>query len=299
MKKKLTLFLWVFTQLLRCLPSAAQCAEVEAVLKDIVTREINPKVVSQSYDTFEKITCYTLEGITVDDFVLLGRGLEYSKLIQNDPKTVDYYVLRMIDRTRDVACEHVYIRRSKNTKSPTFNHIQRQKIANLIKVKEENLALLKQQQAYLNTDILNILGDVLVGQIDAPVLFSDIVSEAAQRLKDKGIEQVSKYYELEYVPSENETADLVRKIIGPIDKALGSIPTGKYLKYWEALKLTTDGGMVIGNVAAKVRIYFMEKELQDDIDNLKRRLSEIPGDTSSNIHHSNTSEEHIYLKSNW
>lgn len=128
------------------------------------------------------------------------------------------------------------------------------------------------------------MGDVLVGEIDAPEPFSEIVSDAAKKLKDHGIDQVSKFYELEYVPSENETANLVRKIIDPIDKVLGlgGIPTGKWLKYWEALKLTPDGGMVLGNAAAKIRIYFMEKELQNEIDNLKKRYEAIPNDAKSN-----------------
>ena len=299
MKTYLTLILWVFTMLLRCLPMAAQCAEVEEVLKDIVTKKINPMVVSHNYDTFERVACYNLEGINEDDFILLGRGLEYSDIAKNDPNTVDYNVIRMIDKKNGVACEHVFIRKKKisNTNNQTFNQFQKQRISNLIKAKEQNLLLLKKQQAYLNTDILNILGDVLVGEIEAPEPFSDIVTDAGQKLKDMGINEVSKFYELEYVPSENETANLVRKIIDPIDKVLGlgGIPTGKFLKYWEALKLTPDGGMIIGNTAAKIRIYFMEKELENDIDNLKKRLNEIPDEAMPNTF-TGTSEG-TYLKS--
>lgn len=278
----------------------AQCPAMENAVKEIVSTIIHPTIGQRYYDTFEKVACYTLEGINEDDFILLGKGLEYSDITKNDPNTVEYNVLRMFDRKNGVACEHIFIKRKKNTANyRSFNHSQRQKITNLIKIKEENLALLKKQQDYLNTDVMNTLGDVLVGQIDAPGPFSDIVSDAAQKLKDQGIEQLSKYYEIEYVLSENETANLVRKIIAPIDQALGvfGIPTGKWLKYWEAIKLAPDGGMVIGNVAAKIRIYFMEKELQDDIDNLKKRLAEIPIDAPSNAY-SGTSEERIYLKSN-
>ena len=98
MKTYLTLFLWVFTMLLRCLPMAAQCAEVEEVLKDIVTKEINTKVVNHNYDTFERVACYNLEGINEDDFILLGRGLEYSDITKKGPNTVEYNVIRMIDK---------------------------------------------------------------------------------------------------------------------------------------------------------------------------------------------------------
>lgn len=286
MKTKIFTLFWVFLQLLGCLPSAAQCAEVEAVLKDIVTKDISPKVISQDYDTYESITCYTLGEMNEDDFILLGRGLEYSNLTKHESNNVEYNVLRMVDRQNGVACERIFIRKKNNNaaKSKTYNQIQRQGVANLLKAKQEQLALLKKQQRYLTTDILNILGDVLVGQIDAPGPFSDVVSEAAQKLKGMGIKQVSKYYELEYEPSENETANLVRKIIDPIDKSLGvlGIPTGKFLKYWEALKLTPEGGMTIGNVAAKVRIYFLEKELQDEIEQLKKRLEDIPNEIPSN-----------------
>ena len=84
MKTKIFTLFWVFLQLLGCLPSAAQCAEVEAVLKDIVTKDISPKVISQDYDTYESITCYTLGEMNEDDFILLGRGLEYSNLTKHE-----------------------------------------------------------------------------------------------------------------------------------------------------------------------------------------------------------------------
>lgn len=276
MKKTILTLFGVF--ILRCLPSAAQCAEVESVLKDIITKELKPTVTRHDYNTYEKVACYTLGEMSEDDFILLGRGLEYSDITKHESDNVDYIALRMVDRQNGVACERIFIRK-KNVNAAnvqTYNQFQRNRLANLLKAKEEQLAMLKKQQQYLSTDILNILGDVLVGQIDAPEPFADVISEAAQKLKDLGINQVAKYYELNYEPSENETANIVRKIIDPVDKALSvlGIPTGKWLKYWEALKLTPDGGMAIGNVAAKVRIYFMEKELQDDIDHLKKRLEE-------------------------
>ena len=205
----------------------------------------------------------------------------------------------MVNREKGVACEHIFIKRKKSNpvNYRTYNQFQRQRIANLLKAKEDNLALLKKQQQYLTTDILNILGDVLVGQIDAPGPFSDVVSDASKELKDLGIKQVSKYYEIEYTPSENETANLVRKIIDPIDKAISvsGVSMGKWLKYCEALKLSPDGGMVIGNVAAKVRIYFMENELQEEIEKLKKRLAEIPSDEPSNVY-TGTSEERTLLR---
>ena len=285
MEKTIILTLFGFF-ILRCLPLAAQCAEVESVLKDIITKELSPTVTRHDHDTFEKVACYTLGEMSEDDFILLGRGLEYSDITKHESDNVEYNVLRMVERENGIACERIFIRK-KNENSAnvqTYNQFQRQRVANLLKAKQEQLALLKKQQRYLTTDILNILGDVLVGQIDAPGPFSDVVSEAAQKLKGRGIKQVSKYYELEYEPSENETANLVRKIIDPIDKSLGvlGIPTGKFLKYWEALKLTPEGGMTIGNVAAKVRIYFLEKELQDEIEQLKKRLEDIPNEIPSN-----------------
>lgn len=293
------LFVWVFILALSCPPAAAQCPEVEAVLKDIITKEIETTVTSREYDTYQKVSCYTLGEMSADDFILLGRGLEYSDITKQEPGTVEYNVLRMVNREKGVACEHIFIKRKKSNpvNYRTYNQFQRQRIANLLKAKEDNLALLKKQQQYLTTDILNILGDVLVGQIDAPGPFSDVVSDASKELKDLGIKQVSKYYEIEYTPSENETANLVRKIIDPIDKAISvsGVSMGKWLKYWEALKLSPDGGMVIGNVAAKVRIYFMENELQEDIEKLKKRLAEIPSDEPSNVY-TGTSEERTLLR---
>jgi hypothetical protein len=278
-----SLFIGVIIQALRCLPSAAQCQEVEDVLKDIITKEIsNPKVMNQEYDTYEQVSCITLGEMTDEDFILLGRGLDYSDLnIHN----VDYTILRMVNRDQGIACEHIFIKKKRSTSTSNYkSQFQRQRIQNLIKAKEEQLALLKKQQKYLTTDVLNILGDVLVGEIDAPQPFLKLITDAATKLKEMGVKEVSKYYDLEYEPSENKTANLVREIIDPIDKTLGAlgIPTGKWLKYWEALKLTPDGGMAIGNVAAKVRIYVMEKELQDEIEQLKLRLTEIPYDTSLN-----------------
>lgn len=295
------LYLSIFMQLLGCcLPSAAQCPEVETVLKDIV-KDITPKVISQDYNTYERVTCYTLGEMNEDDFILLGRGLEYSNLTKNESNNVEYNVLRMVNRQNGIACERIFIRKKQNndTKIQTYNQFQRQRVANLLKAKQEQLALLKKQQGYLTTDILNILGDVLVAEIEAPAPFSNIISDVAQKLKDYGITQVSKFYEIDYEPSENETANLVRRIINPIDKYLAGfgIPTGKFLKYWAAIKLTPDGGMAIGNTVAKVRLYFMEKELQDEINHLQRRLEENPNDVPSNTYTGTT--EGTHFKSNW
>lgn len=279
MKTYKSLLICVCLLLLRCLSSAAQCDEVEAVLKDIVTKGLSPKVVSQSFDPSKRIACYNIEGLDEDDFILLGRGLQYSNIISNSPNTVEYNVLRMVDIYNGKACEYIFIQENKIRKPNENKYINfnKQKISNLIKAKEENLALLKKQQAYLTTDLLNILGDVLVGEIKATEPFLSIVSDAAKKLKTRGINHVSKYYDLEYEPSENKTADIVRNIISPIDNFLGlsGIPTGKWLKYWEALKLTPDGGMVIGNVAAKVRIFFLEKDLKDEIIMLEKRMNRV------------------------
>lgn len=259
------------------IPASAQCAEVEAVLKDIVTQEIRPRIIDKDYDTYEKFACYTLGEMNVDDFVLLGRGLEYSNLIQLDPSTVEYDVLRMVDREKGMACEHIFIRR-KQPATLTYHHSQRKQILYLLKAKQEALATLKRQQQYLTTDILSILGDVLVGQIEAPGPFSDVVSKASKELKERGIAEVSRYYDLDYKPSENENANLVRKVLDPIDKVISAtgVPLGKWLKYWESIKLSPDAGMVVGNAAAKVRIYLMESELEDDIKQLQKQLDAIP-----------------------
>lgn len=299
-KYLLCLFIGGFIQLLCCLPLRAQlCPGVEDALKDIVTKEMSPKVVNHEYDTYERVSCITLGAMTEDDFVLLGRGLEYSNLTKHESGSVEYNILRMVNWEKGVA--HIFIKKKNKsaTNYKTYNQFQRQRIQNLIKAKEEQLAMLKKEQNYLSTDILNILGDVLVGQIDAPEPLSDIISDAATKLKDLGIKQVSKYYDLEYEPSENKTADLVRSIIDPIDKAFVALglPTGKWLKYWEALKLTPDAGMAIGNAAAKVRIYFIEKDLLDEIDLLKKRLAEIPNDMPSNVY-SGTSEEGTHFTPN-
>lgn len=128
MKTCLTLFLWVLTSLLRSLPMAAQCAEVEEVLKDIVTKKISPKVVNKKIDTFERVTCYNLEGINEEDFILLGRGLEYSDITKNDPNTIEYNVLRMVDKNKGVACEHLFIRKKKDKRTKKFQPVPKTKV---------------------------------------------------------------------------------------------------------------------------------------------------------------------------
>lgn len=264
------------------LPASAQCAEVEAVLKDIVSQEIRPRIIAKDFDTYEKLACYTLDEMKVDDFILLGRGLEYSDLIQLDPSTVEYDVLRMVYREKGVACEHIFIRRRKQPATLIYHQSQRKQILYLLKAKQEALATLKRQQQYLTTDILNILGDVLVGQIEAPGPFSDVVSKASKELKERGIVAVSRYYDLDYKPSENENANLVRKVLDPIDKVISAtgVQLGTWLKYWETIKLSPDAGMVVGNAAAKVRIYLMESELEDDIKQLQKQLDAIPASSN-------------------
>ena len=262
----------------------AQCPEMEETLEELVSQDIHPVIENKNYDIFEKTVCYSIKNVDADEFVVLGKGLEYSNLIKNDPSTVEYRILKATDWEKGYRCEHIFIKRNPNRKKnvppkcTSLNQFNRVRKQNLLKAKRESLSALKKQQKYLTTDILNIFGGVLVAQIEVTPPLQDALEKSAEELKKLGITEVSKYYDIDYIPSQNETADLVRNILNPVDKILSSsgVPMGKWLKYWEALKLTPDAGMIIGNAGAKVRIYFMIKELEEEISQLEKEISEMP-----------------------
>jgi len=275
---------------------------MDDALQEIISNEIHPTISSRNYDTYKKISCYNLSNISEEDFVVLGRGMDFCDFAKDEPSTIECQVLQTTNYDNGIICQSIFIRTKEGAapKEGLHNYdLQRQKtrLENLLKAKEENLQMLKEQQKILTTDILNVLGGVLVAEIPTPSglphglsqHWEDIISEAANKLKRKGIKAVSNYYEIDYAPSENETADLVREILNPVDKYLNTfhVPIGKWVKYWEAMKLTPDGGMIVGNTASKVRIYFMEKDLEDEIETIKKRLN--------SIQEQNETEKRVFL----
>lgn len=257
---------------------SAQCSAVESAIQEAANR-LHPKVQRRDADVFEKTVCWKLEQMPEDEFVILGRGLETVNWLKNDP-SVEYNILETVDYRLGVACQYIFIRKTGATKPVRYHRSQRAKLEELLKIKQQQLRDLKKNQSNLSTQILDILGDVLVAEIDTPAPLNDAIQTAAGQLKKEGIDALSRYYQIDYEPLENSRAETVRRIVTPIDNIMNSahVPLGKWAKYWDALRLTPDLGMVAGNLAAKIRIYFFERDLEEEIEDLKARLEMEPLD---------------------
>lgn len=272
----------VYAQSDPCPPEVVEAAKRE--LKEYV-RDMKVEIVKKDMNSFSSTQCITLKpnSMSAQEFVILGEYLEDNPICSEVlSANAECVFIEMLDTQTGEYCKHIYYRDGKKHQyktKPVADERLRKSLEQQIDMKKEQLRLLKKQQGYLNTDNAKLITDALISEIpstDIKVL-DKMLNDAAVKLQEAGIDKLSKYYDFDYLPSENETADRVRKILSPIDKILDKchISSAKFVKYWEALKLTPDVGMIIGNTAAKVHIYFMERDLKKEIADLEQRLEEL------------------------
>ena len=260
---------------------------VEAARKRVkeYVKNMKIEIVNNNVNSFSSTQCITLKpnSMSAQEFVILGEYLDDNPIcFEALSANAECVFIEMLDTQTGEYCKHIYYRDGKKHQyktAPVADERQRKSLEQQINMKKEQLKLLKEQQGYLNTDNAKLITDALISEIpstDIKVL-DKMLGDAAGKLQEAGIDKLSKYYDIDYKPSENETADRVRNILSPIDKILDKchISSAKFIKYWEALKLTPDVGMVIGNTAAKVHIYFMERDLKKEIADLEQRLEEL------------------------
>lgn len=260
---------------------------IEAAIKELKerVRKMKVEIVNNNVNTYSSTQCITLKpnSMSAQKFVILCEYLESNPICAEAlSPNAEYVFVEMLDTQTGEYRKHVYCRTGKSHQfktKPVADERQRKSLEQQINMKKEQLRLLKEQQGYLNTDNAKLITDALISEIPSTDIkaLDKLLGDAAEKLKEAGINKLSQYYDIDYKPSENETADRVRKILSPIDKILDKchISSAKFVKYWEALKLTPDVGMVIGNTAAKVHIYFMERDLKKEIADLERRLEEL------------------------
>lgn len=262
---------------------------IEAARREVINYVKNLKVdiMKNHVDSFSSTQCITLKpnSMSVEEFILLNEYLEENPIcaeLISKNENAECVFIEMLDTQTGEYCNHIYYKAGKQHQyktAPVPDERQRRSLEQQIDMKKEQLKLLKDQQGYLNIDNAKLITDALISELpqtDSKEL-DKLMKIAADSLQKKGINKLSKYYDLDYKPSENEVADGVRKFLAPIDKILDKchISSAKFIKYWEALKLTPDVGMVIGNTAAKVHIYFMERDLKKEIADLEGRLEEL------------------------
>ena len=282
---------------------------VEAARKRVkeYVRNMKFEIVNNNVNTYSSTQCITLKpnSMSAQEFVILGEYLDDNPICSEAlSANAECVFIEMLDTQTGEYCNHIYYRDGKQHQfktKPVADERHRQSLEQQIEMRKERLRLLKQQQHELNIDNTKLITDALIAEIpstDIKVL-DKLLSDAAKKLQEAGIDRLSKFYGIdEFKPSENETADRVRKILSPIDKILDKchISSAKFVKYWEALKLTPDVGMVIGNTAAKVHIYFMEKDLKKEIADLEGRLEELKKQPSAVKPKDGPYEQHhIYL----
>lgn len=273
----------VSAQIKPCPPEVVEAARKR--VKEYV-KNMKVEIVKKNMDSFSSTQCITLKpnSMSAQEFVILGEYLEDNPICSEAlSANAECVFIEMLDTQTGEYCNHIYYKAGKQHQyktAPVPDERQRRSLEQQIEMRKERLRLLKQQQHELNIDNAKLITDALIAEIpstDVKVL-DKLLSDAAEKLQEAGIDRLSDFYGIDdFKPSENETADRVRKILSPIDKILDKchISSAKFVKYWEALKLTPDVGMVIGNTAAKVHIYFMEKDLKKEMADLEERLEEL------------------------
>lgn len=253
--------------------------EADNEVKNYVSNyPLNIKNVSNSYS---KTVCITIDEIPTQDFVIIGDFIEYSpQLMSKIPKNTEYGIIRMFNKEKGYYCEHVFYRQfgsSNSFEGKPANLIEAEKrlrtAENTLEARRSELKALKKQQKEIVTDNVNLLGDVLISVVPSTDIkdLDSAIEKALTELKKKGINKMSGALDIYYEPSTNENAELVRKIITPIDKALSvkGVSLKKFNKYWEIIKRTPELGMIIGNSAAQLKIYMRQKDLEKEISRLE------------------------------
>lgn len=281
--------------------------ERDEIIKSYVLNKLDmPNVEYSRFVPSSNTYCIGLSPLTETQFLFLTEGFQHTDLVKSVPSECHYKILYcespdtkalQVSIIETDECKRAMVKRNESLRqNANSKHFQVKRVRDLISAKKEILSELKKEQKRLSTDIINDLGDIIVAELPMPSKLEHLASPIIAKLKAKGIKKVSDFYEIDYVPSQNENAEYVRQAIEPLDKALSSfnVPVGKYLKYWEAVKLSPSGGKIIGNALAKVRIYFITKDLENEIQKDEEFLNELEKLQRVNTYQEKT-KEGIYL----
>lgn len=260
-----------------CTPEVLQ--EAENKVKNFVSNyPLNIKNVTKSYSN---TVCITIDEIPTQDFVIIGDFIEYNELLMSKlPNNIEYGIIRMFNKEKGCYCEHVFYRQfgsSNSLDGKPANLVEAEKrlrkAENTLEARKSELKALKKQQKEILTDNVNLLGDVLISVVPSTDIkdLDNEIEKALIELKKKGINKMSEALDIYYEPSTNENAELVRKIISPIDKTLSvkGVNLKKFNTYWEIIKRTPELGMIFGNGAAQINIYMRQKDLEKEIARLE------------------------------
>lgn len=237
------------------------------------------------HDSQSKTVCVTIDEIQTQDFVILGKYAEFNnQLMSKIPANAEYGIIRMFNKEKGVYCEHVFYRHFGKSNTRVVKPANLAEAERRLKKAENTLAARKaaydalvKNQKELFVDDVNLLGEILVAEIPSTKkqLLDQQLSKATLQFKREVIDNWSNYMDVNYVPSTNERAKLIKKIINPIDKVLNvtGVDLGKYLIYWKIIKHSPELGMTIGNLAAQCEIYFRQSELKKEIADLEKQVA--------------------------
>ena len=237
------------------------------------------------HDSQSKTVCVTIDEVPTQDFVIIGKYAEYNNQIMSKiPSNAEHGIIRMFNKEKGVYCEHVFYRHFGKSNTRVVKPANLAEAERRLKKAENTLAARKaaydalvKNQKELFVDDVNLLGEILVAEIPSTKRkqIDEQISKAAQELKQKGIDKLSKTMDVNYIPSTNKTADFIESIVKPIDKVLNvsGVDLGKYSIYWEIIKRTPKAGMTIGNLAAQCEIYFRQSELKKEIADLEKQVA--------------------------
>ena len=266
---------------LGCTPEVIR--EAERKVHDYVRNY--PISIDDTQVDYNGTVCVNIGEIPLQDFVILSEYVEYNPTLMSQlSKGTEYGIIRMFNKEKGVYCEHVFYRHFGKSNTRVVKPANLAEAERRLKKAENTLAARKaaydalvKNQKELFVDDVNLLGEILVAEIPSTKRkqIDEQISKAAQELKQKGIDKLSKAMDVNYVPSTNKTADFIESIVKPIDKVLNvsGVDLGKYSIYWEIIKRTPKAGMTIGNLAAQCEIYFRQSELKKEIADLEKQVA--------------------------
>ena len=288
---------------LGCTPEVIR--EAERKVHDYVRNY--PISIDDTQVDYNGTVCVNIGEIPLQDFVILSEYVEYNPTLMSQlSKGTEYGIIRMFNKEKGVYCEHVFYRHFGKSNTRVVKPANLAEAERRLKKAENTLAARKaaydalvKNQKELFVDDVNLLGEILVAEIPSTKkqLLDQQLSKATLQFKREVIDNWSNYMDVNYVPSTNERAKLIKKLINPIDKVLNvtGVDLGKYLIYWKIIKHSPELGMTIGNLAAQCEIYFRQSELKKEIADLEKQVA-LERDNVNIIKNEIEVEEHRNLR---
>lgn len=271
--------------------SATLMAELERQQAQIIEEKLKemdmPEVKKEFVDPNSKTYCVELSPLTETQFLFVTEGYRFTPFCKDTSSKSNYRILYCQDSetnnllmsvvsTSPNPMQQQQKARALNPVNAKVEQINRQiaRTEKALKIKRDQLKELRDLQYLLGTEMTDNFANIIVAELSNIPYLGKLIEKIGSKLQAKGIAKLSDYYDINYEPIPNENAELIESIVSPLDEALSAshFPLGKFAKYWDIIKHSPSIGKIAGDGAAKIRIFYMEKDLENEITATEARL---------------------------